>query len=172
MHDMMATKIKRKQTYLSNTDRWVIATFCIENRCVIQDIDLRVEKGNKFIPFTLWRVTKKTACEEVNRELKLECSSHHLDQSVAFYNEVCLLTGSHPVVPPVQDTVEMDMLTAANKRLENDLKEVTNEYQKLQTQYNALLKGNGLYFNKLKEIANIIPADCFGKKNISTIIQR
>lgn len=171
MHDTTAMTIKRKQTYLSNTDRWLVATFCIENRCVIQDIDPRAEKGPGFTPFTLWRVTKKTACEEVNRELKMDCSSHHLEQSIAFYNEVCVLTQSHPNVPAIQDTVEMDMLTAENKRLKTDIQEITEEFSKLKTTYNAILKKYSDMFSNMREIAKFIPADCFGVKKAPIILK-
>lgn len=111
---------------------------------------------------------KKQACLELNEYLPLqeniEATDHHLTISIQFYNEVCELTGSHPNVPPIQDTVEMDMLTAKNKRLEKDLSEVTNEYQKLQTAYNSIMKNYGAYFGILRQIAQLIPPDCFGKK--------
>lgn len=161
---------KRKQVYLSNRQKWEIAKWCIENKCVIQDIHAYKEASPAFIPFTLWRVKKKQACLELNEYLPLqeniEATDHHLTISVQFYNEVCELTGSHPNVPAIEDTVEKDMLVATNKRLENDLVKVTQEYQKLQSAYNSIMKNYGAYFGILRQIAQLIPADCFGVKKV------
>lgn len=155
---------KRKQLFLSNKEKWEIAKWLIEGRIVVQDIHAYQEKGPAFIPFSLWRMKKTQSAIEAKEAFGADLSPHHLDSSISFYNEVCELTGSHPNVPAIQDTVEMDMLTAKNKRLETDLSEVTNEYQKLQTAYNAVMKNYGAYFSTLRKIAELIPADCFGKK--------
>lgn len=159
---------KRTQTYLSNKERWAIATYCIENRCVIQDVHAYPKDGPQpaFIPFTLWRVKKKNVCVEIKNDCDgLKISEHHLNQSIEFYNEVCELTGKYPVIPPIEDTVEKDMLTVENKRLKNDIKEITEEYTKLKTAYNTLTKTCSGYFSSLKEMAKLIPADCFGVKS-------
>lgn len=138
--------MKRKQTYLSNKEKWDVAKWLIENKCVVQDVHAYKEAAPAFIPFTLWRVKKITAITEINDAFGAGLiTQHHLDQSIAFYNEICELTGNHPNVPPIQDTVEMDMLTAQVKRLENDIKEIAGKYEiavkhnkEMQTNYTQL----------------------------------
>lgn len=103
---------KRKQTHISNADYWRIASILIENKCVIQD-PVIPEKS-----FTIWRVNRAMAIKEVMEaapELP-PISHHHLNKAVEFFNEVCIITKKMPEVPAIQDTVEMDQLTATNKK--------------------------------------------------------
>lgn len=160
---------KRKQLYLSNEEKWEIAKWCIENKCVIQDIHAYKEQGPAFIPFTLWRVRKNQAKTELNRLIKSqnenkEYTEHHLNISVQFYNEICELTGSHPNVPAIEDTVEMDILTAKVKRQENEIKEIAEKYATLQSAYDAVMKSHGTLFQAMRNIANNVPPECFGNK--------
>ncbi len=164
MHGTTDMKTRKKATFLSDGQKWAVAKWCIENKCVIQDIHAYKEAQPSFIPFTLWRVTRKQAIEELYNEQGLKLTTHHLEQSVNFYNNICELTGSHPNVPAVQDTVEMDMLTAENKRLKNDIKEITDEFTKMKNTYNSILKKYGEMFTAMREIAKFVPAECFGVK--------
>ena len=161
--DAMAT-MKKKQLFLSNKEKWEIAKWLIEGRFVVQDVHAYKDQGPAFIPFSLWRMKKTQSAVEAKEIFGADLSPHHLSSSIDFYNEICELTGSHPNVPPIEDTVEKDMLVAENKRLKKDQEEITNEYQKLQTAYNAVMRQYGAYFSTLRKIAELIPADCFGKK--------
>lgn len=157
---------KRKQVYLSNAQKWEMAKWCIENKCVIQDIHAYKGKGPVFIPFTLWRVKKIQACKELNAEMGgvPDYTEHHLNISVQFYNEICELTQSHPNVPAIEDTVEMDILTAKVKRQENEIKEIAEKYANLQTAYDSIMKSHGALFQSMRNIAAQIPAEAFGRK--------
>jgi hypothetical protein len=118
---------KRKQTYLTNTDMWKVATFLIESRCIVQD---PVTKA-----FTLWRVPKIISCQEVNNDTSLNIPTitpHHLAKSLEFYNEIAILTNNLPDVPPIQDTVKEDMLAAEVSKLKDkitSLQAIIEEYK-------------------------------------------
>src|SRR5512138_1725059 len=95
---------KKKQLFLSNKEKWEIAKWLIEGRYIIQDIHAYKDAGPAFIPFSLWRMKKTQSAAEAKEAFGAELSSHHLDVSINFYNEICELTGSHPNVPAIQDT--------------------------------------------------------------------
>ena len=158
--------MKRKQTYLSNKEKWEVAKWAIENKCVVQDIHAYKDQGPAFIPFTLWRVRKNQASKEAGEALGSNFTDYHMTSAINFYNEICELTGSHPNVPAIQDTVEMDMLKVANKRLENDVKEITAKFSTLKANYDVLMEAYGKSFQAFRQIASYIPAECFGTKKL------
>lgn len=113
---------KKTALRLSNSDKWKIATYCIENRCVVQDIKIPEH------PFTEWRVGFAQTVKEINNSdlnLPEEINVVHVKGAIEFYNEVCILTNKMPVPPPVQDTVREDMLVAELSRLKIDLTNLT-----------------------------------------------
>ncbi len=62
--------IKRKQTYLTNAQKWEVASYCIEHRNVIQDVDPRINiEPDKFYPYCIWRVTAPKTAQEINDNL-------------------------------------------------------------------------------------------------------
>lgn len=149
----------RKQTYLTNAQKWEIALYCIENRNVIQDADPKNKKEG--LPFTLWRVNKSQTAKEINTNPNMgypEISAHHIETSIGFYNEVCQLIKRWPDPPPVQDTVEMDRMAAIIVKLENDVKACNLRLQ----ESNKIIDAYKAIFNK---ISLLIPADVFGVKH-------
>jgi len=158
----------RKQTYLSNKQKWEVASYCIEHRCVIQDIDPKEKiSPDKFYPHDLWRVTVTQTVNEINKEniegmpvLKL----HHIKSSVEFFNEICELTGKFPEPSAVISTVEMDQLVVRNTQLENTIKGV----QKTTASLNELVAKQQheieAYKQALISIGKLIPAAAFTKK--------
>lgn len=150
------TKVRKSAIHLSNSQKWQVATFCIENKCVIPDPTLN---EIKFI----WRVKRTQTCKEISEHL-FEINENHLDQSINFYLEVCEITKKMPSIPPIQDTVEMDRLTAQNKRLENDIKEITTKFDQMQHERNNCVKKIHEWEVNLKAISKLIPAYIFNLK--------
>lgn len=164
-------KIKRTKTYLTSKQKWAIATYCIENRNVIQDIDPKNIVKGKFYPYSIWRVRISDTAKEINKQQLIvndkclpEPTPQQIVIGVEFYNEICEVTQHHPEPKPIQETVEMDQLKITNKRLETDIKEMSANYQKLDTLY----KDNLVKFKDmqkiLKQITQIIPAWVYSSK--------
>jgi len=141
---------------LTNKQRHQIAVWLIENGHVTQD------KNADHTDFTLWRTKKSTAETEINAAgLDLpQLSLHHLIQSLNFFNEVNKCFGYKINLPPIQDTVEMDRLTAQNK----DLKSQVDRLQKELDIHRVSIKQITDYLSVFHKIAQLIPAEAFKKR--------
>lgn len=155
---------KRKQTFLSNKQRWELAKYLIERRHIIQNIDPKTMNKYEFVPFTIWIAKKTYLVKEIKHDLDIDVSPHHIDQAIAFYHEICELTKEYPKVPAIQDTVQMDMLTVENKRLKKDLTEITEQFSKSQQAYDRVQKTLTELMSKMHAISQLIPAECFNIK--------
>ena len=150
------TTEKRKQIYLSNRQKWQIAKWLIDNQCISQHPHLQEEvlydaEGNisNFMPFNFWRTKKITAVEEAREKFGIDINPHHLDSSIHYYNESCIITGVHS---NVQATVEMDMLKAKCVKLENEKKELEDKI----TSSDDLLKKTVTQLDFYKQIVDAI----------------
>lgn len=164
----MKVDTKRKQVYLTNSQKYEIASFCIENRNVIQDIDPRIEiEKDKFYPYTIWRVKQSHTAKEFNDKMGAmwpTISTHHIVASIEFFNEICELTGRLPEPKAVQETVEMDMLKIENVKLSN-LVAVQNKQAEENAKLTvALTEKISKYQEALHRITQCIPAEVFGLK--------
>lgn len=141
MKDATTKRVKAPSVYVTNADRYKIAKYLIENNYIIQDPTIP-EK-----PFTIWRIIKSIALSELkNSNLELpNINVYHLNQCIDFYNEIAILTHKMPEPPPIQDTVEMDRLTAAIKQKEliiDEQRKIIEEFIK--------------HFNSIKSICDVL----------------
>jgi len=148
---------KRTQTYLTIKQRHTVATWLIENGHVTQD------KNTDSSDFTYWRTKKITAEKEIN-EAQLPglpvLTPHQLSKSLDTFNEVNKCFGYKINVPAIQDTVEMDRLTAKVINLQNQLEQSKLALvAALQTTKDA-----NKHLDTLHKIAQLIPAEACKKR--------
>jgi hypothetical protein len=168
------TKVKKTKVYLTFKQKWDIASWCIEHRNIIQDIDPKVPlEKDKFYPYVIWRVAITTSAKELNAArhtdipyLSFDITAPQLTACIEFFNEMCEITNRFPVpiITPIQDTVQMDQLTAANKRLEKDIIEISDSYTKLSNANKELRDKLRTAEVNLKAISKLIPAYIFTAK--------
>lgn len=116
-----APKARKAKTYLSETDKWNIAKYCIEHKCVVLD------KDGRFLRF---RMAIRSICEELNPNWvgNSPLKEWAVKSSMEFYNTVLDLTGKMPDVP-VQDTVQDDILKAENAKLSKRVEDLKKAVQ-------------------------------------------
>lgn len=90
---------KAPSIFLTEQQKWEVATYCIENRGVVQ------EPNGKF---TVYRVGQTQLAKEVSENL-FKVNNSHIVSSMQFYNTVCELTANLPVVPQ-QESMQEEML--------------------------------------------------------------
>lgn len=138
---------KKRSIYLTNQQKWEIAKYCIENKCVRQ---------NNGKLFNFWRVTPKVSAEEVNNWNDREqisfptVNEYHIKSSVDFYNEVCLMTDNLPEVPKhesVQEEILKIEITKLNQRIE--------KLQQAALDFAATMKVCKDRFDQIKKLSTI-----------------
>ena len=111
-----APKKRQSKIYITEADKWKIATYCIEHKCVVLDKEGR---------FSRFRMRVSDICFELNAcpfELP-KIKEYAVKHSMDFYNIVLDLTGKMPEVP-LQDTVQDDILKAENTKLKQRISDL------------------------------------------------
>jgi len=141
---------------LTIKQRHTVAAWLIENGHVTQD------KNTDNTDFTYWRTKKVTAEKEIN-EAQLPgmptLTLHQLNTSLNTFNEVNKSFGYKINLPAIQDTVEMDRLTAKIKAMQYQLEGDTKIIAALREK----LAANN-HLDALHKIAQLIPAEAFKKR--------
>lgn len=106
-------RVRKKAVRLSDAEKWLLAIYCIENKCV------NMSKEGKFANFRMF-VTQVT--REINEKMIVDgvITEAHIKDAMSFYNEILDLTGKMPTVP-IQDNVQDDILKAENAKLRDQL---------------------------------------------------
>ena len=126
-------KGKRKQTYLSDIEKWLIATYCIEHKCVMVDRDGK---------FTRLRMFLTSIMEEINTEKVIDhkITEHHIKTSLEFFNSVVELTKCLPKVPP-QESLQEEILKIEVQRKTREADELAKKVETLEQLYaNAVIR--------------------------------
>lgn len=138
---------KKKSIYLTNSQKWEIAKYCIENKCVRQ---------NQGKLFNYWRVTPKIAAEEINNWVKQESinipivNEYHIKSSIDFYNEICTLTNNLPEIPK-NESVQEEILKIEIQKLNDKILKL----QEAQKDYAATITVCKKRFDEIKKLATI-----------------
>lgn len=138
---------KKKSIYLTNPQKWEIAKYCIENKCISQ-------RDNK--AFTYWRVHPKVAAEEINNWIRdnqydiPNVNEYHTKNSVDFYNEICLMTNNLPEIPK-QESVQEEMLKIEIQKLNGKIEKL----QETAKDFAATMKVCKDRFDQIKKLATI-----------------
>jgi len=146
------------KTYLTIKQQHTVAVWLIENGYVTQD------KNTDTMDFTYWRIKQITALKEINEAkivgLPEEIKPSNLTTSLKSFNEINRCFGYKINLPAIQDTVEMDMLTAKVKNLQGQLDQVNKTVIGLLEVNKHATK----YLDALRKISKEIPAEIFAKR--------
>lgn len=95
--DLTMVKTRATPKFLSVTQEWQVAKFCIESKGVVQD-----KNGE----FNVYRVPVSTLMHEFNAQQgeEFKITAHHIKKSMETYHEICVVTQNLPKVPVVDDS--------------------------------------------------------------------
>jgi hypothetical protein len=93
-------KMRGKAIRLTELEKWTVATYCIENKCVM------IDKEGKF---TRYRMMMKHIVDEVTSLLGKKVNDYHIKDSMQFYDTICEITKLMPNIP-AQDSAEEEVL--------------------------------------------------------------
>lgn len=120
------TRRKRKPpVFLTEQEKWAIAVYCIENKCVMID-----NEGK----FTRYRMFFKHIKEEVESLIGKQVNEYHIKDSMDFYHTINDIVKLVPHVP-LQESVQEDQLKAELQRVMASRDELARRVEALEFLY-------------------------------------
>jgi hypothetical protein len=140
---------RKSPVRLTLENKWKIASFCIENRNVV-NVDGEI----------LFRVQATQTAKEINQAnlVGTNITGYHVSDAIDTYKRICEMTKQMPFQTP-QDSVREDQLIAQVARKEAEVKEWAQKVAEHAVKVNDLM-------NVLHKISQLIPVNVFGMKKL------